>query len=207
MPTEFRLPDGTGGWRWVEGHATDLLDDPAIAGIVLHFFDVTVHHLADDALRMSEARLRSIVNNSTEGLVLVDDEGRVQWASPAAGEILGYEPEAAVGTHVLDFVHPDDIDAALPSLLRVVEGRSIGEPVQVRVRRADGHWRWVEALTKRFDADRRGAAGHRLQPPRTSPTGSPPSAPARRASCASARWSTTATTWSPWSTPPPSSSG
>ena len=120
---------------------------------------------------MSEARLRSIVNNSTEGLVLVDDEGRVQWASPAAGEILGYEPDAAVGTQVLDFVHPDDIDAALPSLLRVVEGRSIGEPVQVRVRRADGHWRWVEALAKRFES---GPSGSRRPPSSasaTSPTG------------------------------------
>jgi len=148
---ECRLRDGAGGWRVVEGHASNLLADPDIDAVVVHLHDVTEHQLANDALRLSEARLRSIVDNSTDGLVLVDDESRVQWASPAAGEILGYEPAAVVGTHVLDFVHPDDLDAALPSLLRVVEGRSIGEPVRVRVRRADGEWRWVEALTRRFE--------------------------------------------------------
>jgi diguanylate cyclase (GGDEF)-like protein len=44
------------------------------------------------------------------GLVLlVDDDGLIDWVSPAAAPLLGIAPEALAGTPFLDLVHPEDV--------------------------------------------------------------------------------------------------
>ena len=92
-----------------------------------------------------------ILENATEAYVTVDEEGAITWGSPSVRALLGHEPTDWLGHHVLDFVHPDDLDTALPSLLRVTSGETIGEPVIVRARHADGQWLWVEALTRSIE--------------------------------------------------------
>ncbi len=104
-----------------------------------------------EELRRNEAWLEAVIQNGTDGLVVLDANGCVEWANAPLEDLLGYRPVDAVGMHVLDFVHPEDVEKAIPSLTRVVEGRTIGEPVVVRARHVDGTWRWVEALTKRFE--------------------------------------------------------
>ena len=104
-----------------------------------------------EELRRNEAWLEAVIQNGTDGLVVLDSTGCVEWANAPLEDLLGYRPADAVGMHVLDFVHPEDVEKAIPSLTRVVQGRTIGEPVVVRARHLDGSWRWVEALTKRFD--------------------------------------------------------
>lgn len=93
--------------------------------------------------------LDAVLENAADGFVLVDRYGNVLWGSPSMRDLLGYDPEDQVGDHVLAFVHPADIEAALPALARVISGETSGDPLKVRVRHADGRWRWVEALVKR----------------------------------------------------------
>jgi PAS domain S-box-containing protein len=58
--------------------------------------------------------LRSVVENSSENVTMVDPDGTLRYASPAFGRMLGYDPEEAVGTmNVLDHVHPDDLPQVL----------------------------------------------------------------------------------------------
>jgi PAS domain S-box-containing protein len=49
-PTTFRLSDGAGEWRWIEAVATNLIEEPAVAGIVINGRDVTARHAAEEAL-------------------------------------------------------------------------------------------------------------------------------------------------------------
>jgi PAS domain-containing protein len=47
--------------------------------------------------------LRSVVENSSENVTIVDLDGTLRYASPAFGRMLGYDPQEAVGTmNVLD---------------------------------------------------------------------------------------------------------
>src|SRR3712207_705121 len=60
---------------------------------------------------------RSLVENSSEVVSIVDPEGPLRYASPAWRRVLGYDPEEVVGTNILDQVHPDD----LPRVLEATE--------------------------------------------------------------------------------------
>ena len=58
--------------------------------------------------------LRSVVENSSEIVKIVDPDGTLRYASPAFERVLGYAPEESIGTmNVLDYVHPDDLPHVL----------------------------------------------------------------------------------------------
>ncbi len=149
----FRVEDGEGGWRSVLVVSTNLLDTPGVGAVVLNFHDVSEELAAAERLRVSEARLRSIIEHTTDGLILVDEDARIGWASPAAEDVMGHPLETMLGSSVLDYVHPDDLETAIPALLHTMEGVPNGLPTLLRARHADGGWRWVEAVAKQVESD------------------------------------------------------
>ena len=98
---------------------------------------------------------RAIVSLSSDGLVVVDADGTLRFASPAADSMLGYAPGATVGRNVFDLVHPDDQVAALEgfdSTMSSPDSRPL--PLLVRLRRADGSWLQTEIIgTNHLDDD------------------------------------------------------
>jgi PAS domain S-box-containing protein len=70
-------------------------------------------HWAETALRESEARYRCLMEQAGDGIIVVDSATRVLEANPSARELLGYEADSLIGTHLRDLVVPDDM-AAVP---------------------------------------------------------------------------------------------
>jgi PAS domain S-box-containing protein len=69
---EFRLRHRDGSWRVVAGAATNLLDDPAVRGIVLNYRDVTQERDMSRRLRDAEHRRQALL----ESMVRAEDEAR-----------------------------------------------------------------------------------------------------------------------------------
>jgi diguanylate cyclase (GGDEF)-like protein/PAS domain S-box-containing protein len=92
--------------------------------------------------------LRSVVENSSEIVTIVDPDGTLRYASPAFGRVLGHDPEEAVGVmNVLDYVHPDDLPHVLEDTEKALsEGGVVTNEAKYRFRHADGSWRWVESV-------------------------------------------------------------
>ncbi|MGH9433709.1 MAG: PAS domain S-box protein [Terriglobia bacterium] len=77
--------------------------------------DVTARKQAEDALRQSEQRLRSIVETVKDyAIFTLDPEGRVSSWSPAAEHIKGYRAEEIIGQHFCRFYLPEDIERGRP---------------------------------------------------------------------------------------------
>ena len=63
-----------------------------------------------NALRESEKRLRLLVKNSSDSLVIIDADGSQRYVSPAAQRITGF-PVAELERRTLDtLIHPDDMN-------------------------------------------------------------------------------------------------
>jgi PAS domain S-box-containing protein len=93
-----------------------------------------------------DRRFRALVEHSADAIALVARDGTILYTSPAAGQILGYNPAEQVGTAALDWVHPEDQAAA-----RALMGELLARPggsarIECRMRHQDGTWRWVEAV-------------------------------------------------------------
>jgi PAS domain S-box-containing protein len=104
------------------------------------------------ALSHSERRFRALIENSTDGVVLISPMGEVLYVSPAVTNIEGYAPEELVGKRGRVNAHPDDV----PILVRALEQLKAepDKPVRMvwRQRHKDGHWMWLEGMaTNLFD--------------------------------------------------------
>nr|WP_239521872.1 GGDEF domain-containing phosphodiesterase [Geodermatophilus sabuli] len=112
-------------------------------------------------LQRSEAYFRSLVAASCDAVLILDDDLRVSWASPAVAGVLGDPGRAVTGSLLLELVHPDD---AVP-VARALQADGTGPAdglLLLRMRHADGTWRHLEASVSdlRRDADVGGVVLH-----------------------------------------------
>ncbi len=141
---EYRWRHKDGTYRWQEAVACNLLDDPAVRGIVVNARDVTERREAETRLRESEARYRSLVETSPDSIVVTDLEGWITMANRSAVEILGYRDQAEVlGRNVLEFIALEDQARAAESMRTPVGEEGFRREEYILVR-ADGTRRWVE---------------------------------------------------------------
>jgi diguanylate cyclase (GGDEF)-like protein/PAS domain S-box-containing protein len=145
-PVEFRMRHADGGWRYVEAIGNNLLNDPAVEGMVVTTRDVTDRREAEAAMRASEARFRSLVQRSYDVIAVCDPVGTILYVTPSVEAVLGYKPEEIIGTNGYQFVRPDDREELTASLTRLLEGTSAPRAVELRGVHKDGSVRYVELV-------------------------------------------------------------
>jgi len=109
----------------------------AVGGIVLNAHDVT-------ALVAAEARLAAVADAVADVIAICDAAANITWVSSAVRTALGLEPDDLIGRSGFDIIHPDDVTYAATRLLRFVDDKSVAPPIEIRVRHADGSYRWFE---------------------------------------------------------------
>jgi PAS domain S-box-containing protein len=116
----------------------DVAVTPAAGGdsFVASVRDVSERRAAEQALRQSEQRTRSILDNMLGGLITIDAEANIESANPAAGKIFGYEPAELVGKPLALLVPESVGDRA--GYLRTAFARAIGRITEWRGRRGSG---------------------------------------------------------------------
>jgi diguanylate cyclase (GGDEF)-like protein/PAS domain S-box-containing protein len=114
---------------------------------------------ATDTLRHSEEQFRTVVQNLSDIVLLLDEAGTIRYASPSVRALLGWPPKDTVGSSIFDGMHPDDepmvreamVDAGLRDPGRPVSSRPL---LDVRMRHADSRFRMFEAtVSDVVDAD------------------------------------------------------
>jgi diguanylate cyclase (GGDEF)-like protein/PAS domain S-box-containing protein len=97
-------------------------------------------------LRRSEAQLQAMLRDSHDILAVVDGEGRLTYASPAAERLFGRRVQPLIGSSPFDFVHPDDRDRVVERFAEAANDQGETERVEFRVQHQNGQWRTLEAV-------------------------------------------------------------
>jgi PAS domain S-box-containing protein len=99
--------------------------DGKIGGIVAIIRDITRRKLAERSLQESEEKFRTLVERSLDGTIIVDFSGRLLFANPRAGRIIGYESyQDLVGkANVFDFLVPEFRERAKKDFATVIAGK------------------------------------------------------------------------------------
>jgi PAS domain S-box-containing protein len=106
--------------------------------------DIRQRVIAEEGLRRSEARYRTLAENATDLITLQDVELRGLYVSPASYRLLGYLPEEVLASTSDDHLHPDDLDGFVAALAALSPEAPAVTRVH-RLRRKDRSYIWVEA--------------------------------------------------------------
>jgi PAS domain S-box-containing protein len=102
---------------------------------------------ATQALTKGEARLQTLLRNSSDLITIIDANGRILEQSPVAIErILGYKLEQRIGEFQEDLLHPDDLTAWQAYFAKLLEQPGISRPIEYRKRHAEGYWVYLEVI-------------------------------------------------------------
>src|SRR5438552_16520346 len=94
------------------------------------------------AIRGSERRYRSLVENASDLFVICAADGSVRYVSPSLKRLVGIDPIEVIGLANVDVHHPDDLPRVIEAFEQALTcGRA---DVDFRVRHRDGSWRWLE---------------------------------------------------------------
>ena len=143
---EVRAQHKDGSWHWIEVVASNLLDDPAIEGVVVNWRDVTERVQAEKTLRHSEEYFRALIENSLDAVAMLNSDGTLGYQSPSFERVLGYEPEETMGKDPLEFVDPDDMTRIGGLLAQMLGERGSTMRDEARVLHKDGSWRTLEVV-------------------------------------------------------------
>jgi diguanylate cyclase (GGDEF)-like protein/PAS domain S-box-containing protein len=99
-------------------------------------------------LQAREERFRTLVQNSTDVVLVLAPDGTVAYQSPAVERVLGYAPDERMGRQVFELTHPDDIDFVRGVMAELMASPGATRTIELRSRHADGSWRTIEATGK-----------------------------------------------------------
>jgi PAS domain S-box-containing protein len=143
-PLRLRMcrPDGT--VKPVEALATNLLDDPAVQGIVVNIRDLTDTEEAVSALEVTESRYRCMLENIDDTVTLVSPEGRVVLTTGNLKPVLGYPQDFWAGLDVFELVHPDEVEETRNNFYKVLRRPGSHYQGEIRVKVPGGGFRDLE---------------------------------------------------------------
>jgi PAS domain S-box-containing protein len=105
--------------------------------------DLEERKRAEDALRKSEERWRSVFENSAIGVALTDLNGRFLTANHVFQAMVGYTEEELRALHILDVTHEDYRQANWALITELVAGKRPQFQIEKKYRRKDGSLIWV----------------------------------------------------------------
>jgi diguanylate cyclase (GGDEF)-like protein/PAS domain S-box-containing protein len=90
------------------------------------------------------ARFEATYTSALAGIVTLDTEGKIVDANPALQALMGYTEQEFAGTHIVDYVHPDDREAASGMYRARAHGEGSGT-LEHRVMTSNGDVLWVNS--------------------------------------------------------------
>ena len=107
--------------------------------------DITERKLAQQTLKQNEEHLRSLIENASDIVTVLNREGKRVYVSPSVERATGYSADELLGKSPFDIVHPDDAPE-----LRALFASGITQPgfivtKEFRLRNKDGSWSIHEA--------------------------------------------------------------
>ena len=113
--------------------------------------DNTEKKKAAEHLANSERRFKTLVQEGSDMICLIDEKADFTYASPTSIKVLNITPEQFIGTNAFDYIHPDDYETVYNEFIKVLKIPQVNiKPF--RFKHGDGHWVWLETvITNKID--------------------------------------------------------
>ncbi len=128
-------------------HCVPLKDDSGevYAGLFVAI-DITDIKRAEETIRQSERRFRSLIEKGSDGIALCDAQANMTYLSPSTERMLGYDLEEMLRHSPWEFMHPNDVEMMQQVFMQLVSKPGNTMQAQWRKRHKNGTYRWLEGI-------------------------------------------------------------
>ena len=107
--------------------------------------DISERKRAEEALRESEEKYRSLVDGASEAILVVQD-GMLKFVNRSAVELAGYSERVLIGKSFTEFIYPDDRKMVADSYVKRMKGESATSRYEFRLFADDIKWAEINAV-------------------------------------------------------------
>ncbi len=120
--------------------------DPAQQDILAVFCSVLGNIIrrrqVEESLLESQERFRTFIEQANDIILFMSMQGEITYASANWSEMLGHGPDAVIGRHFSEFIHPDDVEHFTTQMDSLAQSGTPRAGVACRAVHADGSLRW-----------------------------------------------------------------
>lgn len=142
--SEVRLRDKNGNWTFFESVASNLSNNNVVEALIINLRDITERKLAEESLRESEEKYRTILENIEDGYYEVDLSGNFTFFNDSVGRLHGYSSEELMGMNYREYTDKEYSKKLFKTFNKVYK---TGEPTRGfgwQIIRKDGTKRYIE---------------------------------------------------------------
>jgi len=141
--SEYPIITKDGHEVWFGQNTQLIVEDGNVTGFQVISRDITDRKRAEEALRKSEERYKSLVENANETIMVIQD-GMIKFVNSIASEAFGYSEQEFLSIPVFELVHPEDRDAVIQRYLQKINGDSKPTRYIYRGIHKSGQTQWIE---------------------------------------------------------------
>lgn len=142
---EFRFQSKSGEFLLLEGIGNIQLNNPAFQSIILISRNITERRKVEDAIKVSEEKLRSLVHNISDIITIVSISGEILYQSASARQLMNYEENELTKRNFSELVHPDDYPSLMLAFQNLIQKGGTSELIEFRLLNKDGNYFYIEA--------------------------------------------------------------
>ncbi len=101
---------------------------------------------AKEEIRCSEEYFRSLIEQASDVITIINQEQEISYVSSSVQTILGYKIEDFIHTSILDYVHPEGKNQIAITFQELNQKPGISQPIELTFLHRDGSWRILEAV-------------------------------------------------------------
>jgi PAS domain S-box-containing protein len=101
-------------------------------------------------LRRSHDRFRALIENASDGITVVDADGKILYEGLSSERVMGYKPEGILGRYASEFLSPEDAAPLMNKIRRAIEKPEEIQTIRAVGRHRDGSLVDLEAVGRRL---------------------------------------------------------
>ena len=129
----------------ITSHEVVYAGRPAILALMNN---VTERKRAEEALQKREEHYRSLIENASDLILILNAHGTLSYVSPSVERALAYAPDELICRNLFEFLHPQDFSDSFSAISRIIETPGESRVIEFRMRHRQGSWRIYEAICK-----------------------------------------------------------
>ncbi|MEI9885124.1 MAG: PAS domain-containing sensor histidine kinase [Rhizomicrobium sp.] len=142
----WRIQHADGHYLWLETTIRTVFQGGEPLNVISVSRDVSARILAEEARKKAHEMYRVMTTEASDVILLFGPDRRILFASDAIARVMGRNPEEIENGKWLSLVHPDDLEPLRGLRMPHISRDTL--TVSYRLKHGDGHYVWLEVVTR-----------------------------------------------------------